>query len=411
MHSTEVFRFKGAEGQQLDGRLERPRYGAPRAVAIFAHCFTCTKQSRAATFISQALAAKGVMVLRFDFTGLGKSEGEFADSGFLTNVDDLVAAADALRAAGHAPNLLVGHSLGGAAVIAAAPRIEEIRAVATIGAPFDTAHVLGHLGDQLDAVKEEGRAAVEIAGREFTVGKAFVEQAMGQPQAKRLANLDRALLVMHAPGDEVVGIDNARAIFKAARHPKSFVSLDEADHLLTADGAAHYAAEMIAAWMTRYIADTPHEDEEPPLEGVVRVETAGGKFAQHVTTATHGFIADEPKAVGGEDDGPTPYDLLLSALGTCTAMTVQMYAQRKKWPLTSVRVELEHSREHARDCESDVAGGEDRIEAIDKTLAFTGDLDEDQRTKLMEIADKCPVHRTLLGEMHIHSTLLGKDET
>lgn len=401
MITTEPFRFAGAEGQMLDGRLEKPRYGKPRAVAIFAHCFTCGKDSRAATFITRALAGQGIMVLRFDFVGLGGSTGDL--SGFASQVDDLKAAADALEAAGHAPSLLIGHSLGGAAAIAAAARCETVRAVATIGAPADTDHVLAHFGDQLEQIEVEGEAVVKLAGRDFCVKKAFVDDTRGQRQADAIAGLGKPLLILHSPTDELVSIDHARRIFEIARHPKSFVALDGAGHLLTDDRDAHYAADLIAAWGTRYALDAPPERDRP-LDGVVRVTTAGGKFAQHVMTAGHEFIADEPKSFGGDDDGPTPYDLLLASLGTCTSMTMKMYADAKGIPLKRVRIELEHSRDHAKDCaDCDVEQGR-QLQAIDRAIEMEGDLDDEQRAKLLEIADKCPVHRTLESELHIYTT-------
>lgn len=402
MIAVEKFSFSGADGQTLDGRLEKPLYGPARAVALFAHCFTCTKQSRAATHIASALASRGIAVLRFDFTGLGGSEGEFANAGFVSNVDDLVVAAEALAKRGMAPGLLIGHSLGGAAVIAAAARIDSARAVATIGAPFAVDHVLGRLGDQLRDVEEQGEAEVQIGGRPFRVSRGFIDQAKGQPQGQRLAALGLPLLVMHAPTDDIVGIDNARAIFEAADHPKSFIALDGADHLLTGKPAAEFAASMIAPWFESYAADELDEPEHP-LEGLVHVETAGGKFAQFVRTATHEFIADEPKANGGDDDGPTPYDLLLAALGTCTSMTIMMYARRKGIDLESVLVELEHTRDHAKDGEESVAS-DARIQALDRAIHLRGTLSEAERAKLMEIADRCPVHRTLEGDLHIHTT-------
>lgn len=409
MIAVEKFSFAGTDGQRLDGRLEKPLYGPARAVALFAHCFTCTKQSRAATHIAAALAARGIAVLRFDFTGLGGSEGDFANAGFVSNVDDLVAAADALAAQGMAPGLLIGHSLGGAAVIAAASRIASARAVVTIGAPFAVDHVLGQLGDQLRDVEERGEAEVQIGGRSFRVARGFIAQAKDQPQARRLADLGLPLLVMHAPTDAIVEIDNARAIFQAALHPKSFIALDGADHLLTAKPAAEFAAAMIAPWFERYAPARPATPATTgrALEGLVHVETAGGKFAQFVRTATHEFIADEPEASGGEDDGPTPYDLLLAALGTCTSMTIMMYARRKGIALESVLVELEHTRDHARDGEVSVAA-DARIQALDRAIHLRGSLSEAERAKLMEIADRCPVHRTLEGKLHIHSTAVRR---
>lgn len=401
MHLTETFRFAGHEGHQLDGRLERPKLGLARGVAIFAHCFTCGKDIRAATFIARQLAATGYEVLRFDFAGLGGSEGDL--QGFAGNVEDLVAAADALRVVGKAPTLLIGHSLGGAAVIAAAGRIAEVKAVATIGAPFEVDHVLHHFGAHLDTIEKEGKAEVRLVGRPFCITKEFVAETRGHDQKERLANLDRALLVMHAPQDETVPLDNAAGIYTAAKHPKSFISLDGADHLLSREQDARYAANLIAAWAERYLAPMDAAGE-PVLDGTVRVSTAGGKFAQTVATPTHTFIADEPKSYGGDDSGPTPYDLLLSALGTCTSMTIKMYADRKGIPLEKVRIELGHSRDHAQDSASDVDGASDKIEVIDRSIELIGDLTDEQRARLMEIADRCPVHRTLEGELHIHST-------
>lgn len=401
MIGVEKFSFTGAQGQTLDGRLEKPLYLVPRGAALIAHCFTCGKQSQAATRIAAALAARGLAVLRFDFTGLGGSDGDFANAGFASNVEDLVAAARALEAAGMAPNLLVGHSLGGAAVIAAAADIPQARAVATIGAPFDTAHVFAHFGSALGVIEAEGEGEVTLAGRTFRISRGFIEQGRNQPQGERLAHLERALLVMHSPHDEVVGLDNARAIFEAARHPKSFVALENADHLLTTPGAAEQAAELIAAWVA------PHLDPVPPLVNApartVEVTTAGGKFAQWVRTAHHAFIADEPGEVGGSDHGPTPYDLLLAALGACTSMTIKLIADREGIPLEAVRVELEHSRDHHLDClDCDRDGA--KIQAIDRAIELTGPLTDEQRQRLLQIADRCPVHRTLEGELHVHTT-------
>ena len=402
--TTEKFQFTGKDGQTLDGRLEIPRGGAPVAMALFAHCFTCTKQSRAATQVSASLAEQGIAVLRFDFTGLGGSEGEFANSGFVSNVADLVAAADALRERHSAPSLLIGHSLGGAAVIAAAEHIAEVKAVATIGAPFDVEHVLGQLGDDLARVEADGEADVHIAGRAFRVGQEFVEQMRNQPQEARIAGLDAALLVMHAPGDTIVSIDNASLLFQAASHPKSFVSLDGYDHLLTERHAGRYVAGLISAWAARYV-ETDEEAREEHRTGVVTVETAGGKFTQRVEAGPHAFLADEPLSFGGDDLGPTPYDLLLAGLGTCTAMTLQMYAARKKIPLQSVKVELEHSREHVEDCAT-CNNDENRIDVIDRAIEIVGDLSAEQHNRLLEIADRCPVHRTLENRIDIHTSVV-----
>lgn len=402
---TEKFQFTGQAGQTLDGRLELPRGAQPLAFALFAHCFTCTKQSRAATQVSAALAERGIAVLRFDFTGLGGSEGEFANSGFVSNIADLVAAADALRDRFAAPALLIGHSLGGAAVIAAAEHIAEARAIATIGAPFDVEHVLGQLGEDLAKVEAEGEANVHIAGRAFRVGRGFVAETRNQPQAARIAALGRALLVMHAPGDDVVSVDNASLIFQAAKHPKSFVSLDGYDHLLTERDAGGYVAGLIAAWTARYIEQQDEQDSMPP-RGIVTVESAGGRFTQRVKAGPHTYLIDEPATLGGDDLGPTPYDQLLAALGSCTAITMQMYAARKDIPLQSVRIELEHSREHVEDCTT-CNNKDNRVDVIDRAIELVGDLTDEQHARLIEIADRCPVHRTLENRIDVHTTVVG----
>jgi putative redox protein len=395
--------FTGTGGEVLAGRLDLPA-GSPRAVALFAHCFTCGKDIRAASRISRALTERGIAVLRFDFTGLGESDGEFANSTFSSNVADLVRAADHLRATIAAPTLLVGHSLGGAAVIAAAHRIPEVRAVATIGAPADPAHVSGLFGQQRTDIDTNGDATVSLAGRSFQVRREFLADIARQPQEARIANLNRALLVLHAPGDEIVGVDNARLIFDAARHPKSFVSLGDADHLLSRSGDATYAAAVIAAWAVRYLPPTSREpgpDRSQPTSVVV-TDTGDGAFTQQVQVGDHTLIADEPTSVGGDDLGPTPYDLLLAALGTCTSMTVGMYARRKNWPLRSTTVTLTHSKIHAADCEScETTSG--HLDHIRREVRFDGDLDAGQRARLLEIADRCPVHRTLQSEVVVQT--------
>jgi uncharacterized OsmC-like protein/alpha/beta superfamily hydrolase len=403
---TERFDFAGSGGHRLAGLLQLPD-GAPSSYALFAHCFTCGKDARAAAYLARSLAELGIATLRFDFTGLGNSEGEFANSTFSSNVADLVAAADALRRERQAPRLLVGHSLGGAAVLAAAERIPEAAAVATVAAPFDTAHAVELLGQGLAAVEERGEAEVAIAGRRFTVGRELVRDLGAQDQARRIAGLGRALLVMHAPGDETVGIDNASRIFTAARHPKSFVSLDTADHLLTRREDAAYAARVLAAWAWRYVGESAAASSSDAEEGVVTVEETGrGRFQQLITAGAHALTADEPEAAGGLGSGPGPYDLLLAALGACSAMTVRLYAERKLWPLERVRVRLRHAKIHASDCADCETKGDARIDEVHKELAFEGPLDAEQRERLVEIAGRCPVHRTLQSEVKVRTTLV-----
>ena len=395
-------RFANAAGTMLHGRLELPP-GRVRAVALFAHCFTCTVQSHGARRIGLALAEHGIATLAFDFTGLGKSEGAFADSHFAANVGDLVAAADFLRGDMGAPSILIGHSLGGAAVIAAAEHIPEARAVVTIGAPFDPAHVLHQLGDGVERVRAEGSAEVAIGGRPFTVSNAFLDAVEGQDQAARLARLKRALLVLHAPTDATVGIENAAQIFTAAKHPKSFVALDGADHLMTQPGPAGYAAAIVAAWVEPFL--TPAKPVDAPDEGHVRVTSTEAKFTAIVDSSGHSFLGDEPVAVGGDDLGPSPYDLLLSALGTCTAMTVKLIADREKIPLQQVSVLLDHQRCHSADC-AEAGAGRPMIDVLTREITLTGDLSEEQRARLLAIANKCPVHRTLENHPVINTTLV-----
>lgn len=393
-------RFPNERGEMLSGVIELPP-GRIRAVALFAHCFTCTAQSHAARRITLALAEQGIATLRFDFTGLGQSGGDFADSHFGANVQDLVAAAAFLGGDIGAPAILIGHSLGGAAVIAAAEHIPAARAVVTIGAPFDPRHVL-HLIQGADDLGDE-RREVSIGGRPFRIGRDFLASVEGQDQAARLAHLKRALLVLHAPTDATVGIDNARAIFEAAKHPKSFVALDGADHLLTDAALAGYAAQMIAAWVRPFLETAMAADAVP--EGHVRVRSTEAKFVQIVESSGHSCLADEPVAAGGSDLGPTPYDLLLSALGTCTAMTIKLVAAREGIPLSGIAVELDHSRRHADDGAAAVAESP-RIEVIERRIAVQGDLSEAQRQRVLAIADKCPVHRTLNSTPVIQTRLV-----
>ena len=396
------FLFSNAAGEQLAGVLETPGSGEIRAVALFAHCFTCTKNIRAATYIARALAEQGIACLRFDFTGLGESEGDFGASGFSANVADLVAAARALGETVAAPSLLVGHSLGGTAVLMAAREIESCVAVATLGAPGNAGHVTHHFAEGLDEIRRQGHATVSIGGRPFLLRRQFIDDLEAQPVEPQLADLKRALLVMHSPMDTVVGIDQATEIFSAARHPKSFVSLDRADHLLTNAADAAYAAQVIAAWASRYLPVTETgaigTDEEP---GVTAVTGADG-FRTEIQAGPHRLIADEPPGVGGEDSGPTPYGLLSAALAACTSMTLQMYARRKKIALESTAVTVVHEKIHARDCEA-CETREGRVDRFDKRIRLTGELSDQERARLLEIADMCPVHRTLHSEVAVFS--------
>lgn len=403
---SEKITFTGIDGTQLAARLDLPE-GKPQAYAIWAHCFSCTKDIFAASRVAAGLTARDIAVFRFDFTGLGASEGDFANTNFSSNVGDLIAAADHLRENFEAPKLLIGHSLGGAAVLAGAGKIPEAEAVCTIGAPADPAHVAHHFQDSRAEIEEKGEAEVLLVGRPFRIKKQFLEDIESQKLEHDIATMKKALLVFHSPIDAIVGVDNAAHIFQAAKHPKSFVSLDDADHLLSRKEDATYVADVITAWAARYIcspaaAGTPATVTAQPGTVVVE-ETGQGKFANAVSVGgRHSLLADEPADYGGTDTGPTPYDLVLAGLGACKTMTMRMYAERKGFPLDRARVTLKHAKIHAEDCaECETVDG--RIDRIDAEIEVIGDMDADTRQKIAEIAEKCPVHRTLQSEVVIES--------
>jgi putative redox protein len=407
MSTGEKFMFPGSSGVQLAARLDRPS-GKIRAFALFAHCFACSKDIFAAARIAARLVEQGIAVLRFDFTGLGHSEGEFANTNFSSNVGDLVAAADHLRNIHRAPAILIGHSLGGAAVLAADARIPEAVAVATIAAPFDPAHASHNFSDAIAEIEAKGEAEVRLGGKPFVIRKQFLDDIAVQNQAERIAHLRKALIVFHAPLDEIVGIENASKIFLAAKHPRSFVSLDDADHLLTRRADARYVAEVIGAWAGRYIDRDEIEEYPAPTAQpgtVVVAEAAAGTLAQQISFGGNFTMrADEPTDYGGTDTGPGPYDLLIAALGACTVMTMRMYARRKGIPLRRGRVALSHGKIHAADC-ADCETKEGKIDRIDRVISLEGDLTKEQRDGLLRIAEKCPVHRTLTNEISIVTKL------
>jgi uncharacterized OsmC-like protein/alpha-beta hydrolase superfamily lysophospholipase len=398
----ERFDFANAQGHRLAALIDNP-VGEPRAYALLAHCFTCGKDNQAAKRIAEGLTALGIGVLRFDFTGLGASEGEFANTTFSSNVADLVAAADELRRLRRAPEILIGHSLGGAAVLAAAAAVSEARAVVTIAAPNDPAHVAGLFKDRVEEIGERGEVEVSLGGRPFRIRRAFLADVADQKLTEHIASLHKALLVFHSPTDDVVGIENASRIFAAAKHPKSFVSLAGADHLLSRPSDAAYVANVIAAWAERYLDMAPVRLAAAAEPGVVVRETNAGRFQQEIRVGAHRLVADEPVEVGGLDSGPGPYDLVLAGLGACTSMTLRLYAERKALPLARVTVRLTHAKIHAADCEA-CETEEGMIDRIDRTITLDGELDEPQRARLLEIADKCPVHRTLTSEIEIRTT-------
>ncbi|WP_421792236.1 alpha/beta fold hydrolase [Hyphobacterium sp.] len=405
MPQSRKVEFTGALGDKLAAKLDLP-IGYPRAFALFAHCFSCSKDIHAASRIARRLAADGIAVLRFDFTGLGHSEGDFANTNFSSNIADLVKAAGHLESEFEAPAILIGHSLGGAAVIAAAHEIPSVRAVVTIGAPADAEHVAQQFAGSIAEIETEGEATVALGGRPFKIKKQFLDDISGRTLEEAVTHLKRPILVCHSPIDATVGIDNATRLFVAAKHPKSFLSLDTADHLLSNETDSHHVADVVSAWAERYAAPDPLPAPPKPIkDGVIVQETGLGRFQNWVVNQDHAILADEPGAVGGLGSGMTPYGYVSAGLAACTSMTIRMYADHKKIPLDRVTVSVVHNKSHVDDCESCEAGKAVKIDVFEKEIRLEGALDDDQRARLMEIADKCPVHRTFHAEVKVRTRL------
>lgn len=413
MPRTQVL-FYNKQNESLSGLLELPN-ARINCYAIFAHCFTCSKDGIAATYISRALAENGVAVLRFDFTGLGNSAGDFPNTNFSSNLDDLFAAAEFLQENYAAPQILIGHSLGGSAVLAVAKQIESVRAVVTINSPATAEHVKHLFDDAHNEILNNQSAKVSLGGRSFTIQKQFIEDLDRHNTLDHIKELGKALLVFHSPVDRIVSIDEATRIYLAAKHPKSFITLDQADHLLSDKDDANYVAAVITAWVSRYLADSfssesastnSRQDDALPIieSGTVIVRERDKKFAREIFTQQHRLISDEPVEQGGADSGANPYELLLAALGSCTSMTLRMYANHKKLDLEAIEVTLRHSRVHLDDCES-CDDKNTLVDKIDREIKLVGRLDDDQRKRLLEIADKCPVHKTLVNEIVIETKL------
>ncbi len=402
--------FHNTEGQKLVGRLELPVDRHPHNFALFAHCFTCNKNLIAVKNISRALTSNGFGVLRFDFTGLGESEGDFADTNFSGNVADLVAAADFLKENYKAPTLLIGHSLGGAAVIFAAAEINSAKAIATIGAPSNPIHVKHLLKSGIDEINETGKATINLSGRDFTIKKQFLEDLETKSLPETAKALRKPLLIMHSPQDDTVGIKNAEQIYHAAHHPKSFVSLDGADHLLFDKKDSIYVGEVISGWAKRYLDIQEKVDANLKTKHQVAASLdAADGFTTQMKVGNHYMLADEPISYGGNDFGPSPYELVSAGLSACTAMTIQMYAKRKDWPVENVEVHTSYSRDHAQDCGNCEADGA-KIDTFEREIKLTGDLDDKQKQRIMQIADKCPVHKTLHSETQIINTLVEQHD-
>lgn len=397
--------FSNKEGAELSGYLELPLNQEPHSFVLFAHCFTCNKNFFAVKNIARALSENGYGVLRFDFTGLGESEGDFADTNFSGNVEDLVAASTYLEKEHIAPSLLVGHSLGGAAVIFAAEQLPSVKAVATIAAPSSVDHVTHLLRSEIPEIKKEGKAIVNVGGRDFTIKEQFLNDLTSKDLKQLIANLDVAYLVLHSLEDSIVEIKNAEELYVAAKHPKSFVSLDHADHLLSKKEDSIYAGKVIAAWASRYLSIPTKEKLTTDHQVVANLGDEG--FTTQLKAGKHYFTSDEPENVGGNDFGPTPYDFLSAALAACTSMTIQVYVKRKKWPLQNVETHVTHNKDHVEDCEN-CERNTSKIDVFEREIILEGNLDEEQQQRVLEIADKCPVHRTLSNKITIHTQLTKK---
>lgn len=394
--------FTNREGEELVGRLELPIDQRPHNFVVFAHCFTCTKNLIAIRNIARELVREGFGVLRFDFTGLGESEGEFENTNFSGNVDDLVDAANYLKEEYTAPTLIIGHSLGGSAAIFAAEQIPSVKAVAVINSPSNPEHVKNLVKDDIETIRKNGKARVNIGGRDFTLKKQFLDDIKNHPLTEVVANFRKSLLILHSPQDRIVGIENAKDLFIAAWHPKSYISLDGMDHMLSGQENSHYVGKVITGWAMRYVSMPKGETLQSNKQVAARLDNTEN-FTTYMKLGDHNALADEPTTYGGNNFGPSPYEYLSGALASCTAMTVQMYARRKKWNLENITVHIDHSKEHAVDCEN-CKSSSAKIDTFTKTIKIEGDLTREQKERLMEIADRCPVHRTLISSVQIISS-------
>lgn len=407
--TTERITFTNPSGQMLSARLDLPEGGC-RFYALYVHCFTCSKDLLPASRICRFLAAQGIGVLRFDMTGLGASEGDFAETNFETNIGDILSAVEAMTRASKEPSLLIGHSLGGTAAIVASGHIPSLKAVVSINAPSHPRHVKKRFLDQEDKIVKEGSAEVMVEGRPFVIKKHFLEALEETDMQTILQNLTVPLLVMQAPDDSIVHQQNGFDLFAAAKNPKSFCALPGADHLLTDLKSSEYVASMIKAWSAPYIAETHGTLSSSPIESVVVAENKKGKFTQDVTWGEHIFRADEPVEIaGGLGTGPSPYDFLTAALGACTSMTLRMYADLKKIPVEHISVRVQHHKED-RPEEKEILTTlplkkPDQMDVFSREISIEGPVTAEQKASLLTIAEKCPVHKTLSRRSEIVTKL------
>lgn len=398
--------FKNSESIELKGILELPTGRNPHTYVLFAHCFTCNKNFHAPTNISRSLSRQGYAVLRFDFTGLGESEGDFPDTNFSGNVEDLIAASEFLSKEYEAPKILIGHSLGGAASLFAAKSIPSIKCIATINAPSSLEHVQKHFSGSLKEISEKGSADVKIGGRSFKIKEQFIKDLKKNSDQTALDEITTALLILHSPQDDIVPISHAEKLYRAAKHPKSFISLDGADHMLSNKKDSQYAGKMIAAWAEKYL--DLNEEEEVVTDHQVIAELGKEGFTTTISVGKHHFIADEPKSLGGMELGPNPYEFVSSGLAACTSMTIQMYARRKKWEIEKVETHVSYNKKYASDCEN-CEDKSAKIDTFQREIIIKSELDEKQLNRLLEIADKCPVHKTLTSVAEIITNLKSEN--
>lgn len=396
--NTQELKIKNRDGVELSATIDFPSNQKPSQIAIFSHCFTCTSNLNAVRNINRALTQNGFAVVRFDFTGLGKSGGDFKNSHFEANVEDLVDVHQYITENYFAPEFIVGHSLGGSAAIVAAHKIPALKAVCTIGSPADVEHTTKHFKSQVKELEDNGETQVTIGGREYSVNQNFVDGFKKHKLPEIIKSLKKPILIFHSPIDEVVGVYNAQEIYENAMHPKSFVSLDDADHLLSKKEDSLYVGNVISSWVSRYLPKKQKEKQDPEKHQLVaNLNLVEDKFTTSISTDDHTLLADEPVSLGGDNFGMSPYELVSAGLAACTTMTLKLYAERKKWSLKDVKVYLSHAKEKNEQGET--------VDVFKKEIEIKGAVDDTQKDRLIEIASKCPVHKTLVNTSQIYTVL------